>query len=468
MAALLGLSNELLFKIIDQIHPNDLPKFSLICKDIYRVAKDAVETHLDRVDTYENLVLHGCHRHQANAHPLPLIKEMCMDWRIGEYVKTLTVECCGPPRDPARFPEEEDIEDTQKYTLEKKEDNLVNRSIMPAILDYVKEKADEWCIPPPNCFEIESLCKEGEEGDRSAMIALLLLLFLPNLEAIRFSQFTWGALYLKRTIISMSERDPQQGLRARKPFSNLKQVDIRGSRRSSRGKDFNVFIWFAALPSMRTLRGDVIGDHRQPFERCTIPPHTSNVTEISISNSAIHPVNLEQLLLRINSLERFTYGHNESMAGGQGLKVYTILNMLFDHAKHSLKFLALYGERCAFDWAAYRAHFHGFGALEELRLNTWLFVSFRVASDRLRIREDVQPLVYALPLSIERITFFAVDDFSHVTALFFDFTEKKPSRLPRLNNIKIEGYCSEANDEDWAQLREMCRKLGVTLEIHGG
>ena len=468
MPKLLDLPNELLCKIFDHLYPDDIPNFALTRKDIYLVVKDAVKLHLDREDTYEDIVLHGCHRHEDNAHPLHSIKEMCIDWRVGEYVKTLTIECCGPCLDPARFPGEESAEDTLRYKSEKKRDKRLNRQIMPAIRHYIEEKAMEWCLPPPSCFEVESLCDEAERGERSAMVALLLLFFLPNLEAICLSQYTWSALHLRQTILSMSKRDPQQSSRARKPFMSLKQVELCGSRENSIGEDVDVLIWFTALPSMQKLYGDYVEGHWQLVEEWTILPHSSNVTEIRLSNSAIQSEHLEQLFLGIRSLERFTYHHNEQLAEGMEFKAHTILAALLRHAGHSLTFLAMFGNCDTFE-----EEDDGlidlllFQVLKELRLNMGIYqeaLPWNVAPDGSRSREDFQPLVHALPRSIEIVSLCGVTEFRHVAALFVEFAEQKDLRLPNLNKIRFRGRFVKGYDEDWAQLREMCEGLGVMLE----
>ena len=468
MPTILDLPNELLLKILDHIFPDDIPNFALTCKDVYEVAEDAVKLHLAREDTYEEVVLHGCHRHGDNAHPLPLIQEMCMDWRIGEYVKTLTIDCCGPWLDPARFHGKDHVEDIRRYKNEKKADNNLNQEVMPAIRGYIEEKANEWCLPPPNCFGVRSLCDEAERGERSAMVSLLLLFFLPNLEAICLSRYTWSISHLRDTILSMSKRDPQQSSRARKPFSSLKEVDLRGSRQDLVGEDADVLTWFTALPSMEKLYGDYVVGHWQPVEERTILPHTSNVTEIRLSNSAVQSEHLEQLFLGIRSLERFTYHHNEQMAEGMEFKAHKILAALLRHAKHSLRFLAMFGDSGTFEEADEGSmDLQGFQALKEVRLNIGTYyeaLRFDVAPDGRRRFDDFQPLIYALPRSIEVVSLCGIKIFRHVRALFVGFAEKKDVRLPRLNKVRFRGNYVHGHDEEWAQLRELCEGLGVTME----
>ena len=339
---------------------------------------------------------------------------------------------------------------------------------MPAIRGCIEEKAIEWCLPPPNCFGVKILCDEAERGERSAMVALLLLFFLPNLEAICLSQYTWSALHLRDTILSMSKRDPQQSSRARKPFMSLKEIDLRGSHHDLIGEDADVFIWFTALPSVQKLYGDYVGGHWQPEEEWTIPPHTSNVTEIRLSNSAIESDHLERLFLGIRSLERFTYHHNEQMAEGMEFKAHTILAALYRHAKHSLNFLAMFGNCGTFEEEDDGLlDLQGFQVLKELRLNIGTYyetLPYRIAPDGRRPREDFQPFVYALPRSIETISLCGIKEFRHVAALFVDFAEKKDLRLPNLDKVRFRGRDTKGHDRDWAELREMCEGLGVTLE----
>ena len=108
-----------------------------------------------------------------------------------------------------------------------------------------------------------------------------------------------------------------------------------------------------------------------------------------------------------------------------------------------------------------------FQVLKELRLNIGIYyeaLPYRVAPDGRRNWEDYQPLVCALPRSIEIVSPCEVKEFDHVAALFVDFAEKKDIRLPNLKKVRFRGSYSEGNHGDWAQLKKMYEGLGVTLE----
>lgn len=253
MPALLDLSNELLLKIIDQIHPDDIPNFSLTCKDIHHVAKDAVKVHLDREETYKDVVLDGCPRHEDYDHPLEFIKEMCMDWRIGEYVKNLRIECCSPPvigRD--NIPEEEYEEDLRKYEKELREDNVMSQTTMQVIQPYVEEKAVERKFTYPTRIDMELLCSEAASGKRMEMIALLLL-FIPNLKSLELIKCSPFTTHLKEMIFTISEEQWSFGVR--KLLTNLESVMLEGDSDNRIAPALEPLLWFAAIPSVRTLHG---------------------------------------------------------------------------------------------------------------------------------------------------------------------------------------------------------------------
>ncbi len=210
MPRLLDLANEILYQIIDQIHLDDIVNFSLCCKDIHELAKDAVALHVRRKKVLKSVTLHGCHRHRPNSHPMRLIRDICMDWRVGEYTKCLMIQCCHNP--DSISPEGSDAEehyeeDAKLYDTKKKEDDVVVQSVMQKFQDQIEEKAVGSGIPKLspwhkgkkniedtedlNRFNVEDVCDHVNKGMRHAMFALLLL-FIPNLETLHLAQFTWA------------------------------------------------------------------------------------------------------------------------------------------------------------------------------------------------------------------------------------------------------------------------------------
>ena len=478
MPPLLDLSNELLYKIIDHIHPDDIINFSVTCKDVYRVARDDVSLHMRRTGYYKALLLDGCHRHENDDHPVDILEELCMDWRRGEYVKALVFKCCQPPPNPDLFSEDEDVEDTRKYQVKKTEDMVMTKDIIQDIWDDIFDKFDEWEFTYPTMFDVGVLCYEAEKGQRSALLVLLLL-FIPNLEAIRLQEFTQATRWVENAIFALTGENLQRSLEARKPLMNLHIVELWGFRGDDEIRPDNAefFMWFAALPSMRTLYGRFLNSYPEPIERWRLPLRSSNVTAIHLIDSAIGIEFLEQLLAGMKSLKIFDYEHNPGIVGGLGIDSHRIFASLHEHAKDSLEFLSLFGacffleDQCGEDTVG--RCLRGFDVLKELHLSRPTYLEIRPwhgTGDKWLRREDFQPLVYALPHSIEKVCLDNMRTFHQVAALFVDFVEQKDLRLPRLRHIYIDREKEIQDDESvqagqggWRELKEICEKVGVLL-----
>lgn len=94
MPAILGLANETLLQIVDNVHPDDIVNLSRSCQVLKRLAQDTLAQHLARRKKYTKITLYGCHRHQDDPHPINLIAEICKDPKIAYYPRSLNIECC--------------------------------------------------------------------------------------------------------------------------------------------------------------------------------------------------------------------------------------------------------------------------------------------------------------------------------------------------------------------------------------
>lgn len=75
MFDLLGLPNEILYRIIECLDLGDLEHFFISCPLLECLAKIALRKHHTRKRKYT--ILHGCHNHEENQHPLDLLREIC-------------------------------------------------------------------------------------------------------------------------------------------------------------------------------------------------------------------------------------------------------------------------------------------------------------------------------------------------------------------------------------------------------
>lgn len=476
MPSLPEFPNEILYKIIDHIHPDDIINFSLSLKHFHAVSKDAVSLHMHRKKTLPQVAVHGCHRHLENAHPLRLIRDICMDWRIGEYVKWLRYDCCHRPIDPhmiaAGAEGEIDYEDVEKYKGVKGEDDSFIGTTMDVIQGYIEKKAAESGFSSPTSFDVQLLCSEVRKGERGAMLAILLL-FVPNLERLCLDEFTWVSYHLADTIVAICEQNPRQDPQARKPLMKLFEVCFLGAREGWMGENFQLFIPFAALPSMRKITGDFVQAFHGEFYEWTGAPHTSNITELDLDHSAIQPEYLTNLLVGIKSLKYFTYQHDAQLVQGHGMEGQLIIDTLLEHASHSLEFLCLTGrykvsrtgegnkDRSLRDFKVLKEVFLPGAAY--LTLGPWRGPK----PDGGFHREDIQ-LLYLLPPSIEEIYLdYSIRGLGHSSGFLDHFPEEKDRRLPNLKLVAISDHesPSQSEEESAKACVEMCEKLGVTLKL---
>ena len=467
MPSLLELSNEILYEIIERIHPDDIISFSLSRLHLHRLAEKAVALHLQRKRIYENVLLHGCHRHEDNAHPLKLMQEMYMDWRVGEYIKCLTFECCHHPNGVDDAHEEEDANDIKTFEVEKRVDDTICQTTMQAIQGYIKEKVVQLGFIPqttyPYGFNVRKACQDAETGTREAMLALLFF-FVPNLEDICLARSTRSTWHVQEAIRSISSQKLQQNPRAQKVLKNLSQVRFLGYDNDEdlysdeRGEDVEVFMSFAALPSMRTMLGDFVAGTDEPADVWPFAPHTSNVTEIILRNSAVEAGYLKELLAGIKSLKRFTYDHNNSLTDAGAMETLGIIEALHDHAKHSLEYLALTG---TWDPHGGRSEIQPcsgllreFETLKEFVLHSSVYIQYAVM---------IGNLVDLLPPSVETVQLLGADVPQNLIGRLKDFFEQKQQRLPRLKKLVL-GRSHRHGPAVWERrLRERLEEIGVEL-----
>lgn len=488
MSLLLGLSNELLYRIIDQIHPGDIINFSLSRKEIYLLAKDAVSLHLQRKRLYKEVTIHGCLRHEHNRHPLELLRDICMDWRIGEYPKFLTVQCCYRPFYPDNSDEEMEEIDDKLYEVEKREDEIICQQNIQAFQDSIEDKATasgfqdldyigrEYSYDGEahiKSFNLADCCIEALEGNRDAMLALLLF-FLPNLKTLCLAQSSWDARYVESAVHWISSQSRQRNPRARKLLTNLSHVRLQGSSKdnSSEAREcFEALIPFAALPSMRKLSGYWVESSRLMDTKSMFPYHTSNVTEINLNCSAISVEHLTNLLIGIKALRRFCYDYADIYDGDrEGMEVHKIVAALLEHAKHSLEYLALIGS-CDHDReedVVDNQGLQGFEVLSKIYLYDevyhWLLPNPALSPGDGFDRTKYRPLVNVLPSSIEAVSIRGLSIFNFASDVLAYLGKEKDLRLPKLTSITFVGSIPEDREmaEQW---RGMCERKGITLTL---
>ena len=474
MPLLNELTNEILYQIIDQIEPADLCKFSQSCSRFHQLTEEALALHKDRKRRYGcNLVL-GCRGHKDGLDPLQLMYDIYMDWRVEYYVRHLNVQWCSHPRDTGLIPDcmlemDLDEEGVRSYRAEKKSNDDFNERFMELLQGHIEETYKKLGFPYTTRFPVDKVCSDTKTGDRSAMVALLLW-FIPHLEVLYLSQRAPDSLYLYDAIKTMTEQGHTKS-GACKPLTKLIKLQILGSEGGATDEQFDNFAPFMALPSMKYLHGNFVrGRIGRPAMWAHLPLHASNVTIISFKNSAIKVECFRLMLQAIKSLKEFSY----DCTVRNHLEAHQIIKALHEHAKHSLEYLWLRGSVNHFmDDVIPSESIRGFEVLKRCRIPTEVYPLFRprpwMSPDGKPILESVQPLVYALPPSIEELNLCyngSYPELGLASGFLHHFAEEKEQRLPLLKVFRIqEHWMRRPRDEHSVMLAtEMCAKVGVTLK----
>ena len=480
MNSLLEFTNELLYKIVDHVHPDDILNFALSCRHLYRLAGEALSLHVER-KPYQNFVLDGCHRHTHNLHPLEFMETLCTDWRIGEYVKTLRVECC---RHPVEGSNGDDVE--RDYTIYEdavENDQHLCAAVMLRIESFIHERIFDLGISTsdrhdmavkslhrdsnrkPNFCDVQYLCDSAKSGDRGAIVALLLF-FLPNLKALDLTKFSWyTAPSLDRVLLSMAE--PNR--RTRKPLMDLSKVHFEGAEEHTKGENFEALISFATLPSMRRISANFMEGRVDQMINWKFPAHSSNVTEILLQHGQVKADFLRQLLIGVKQLKRFWYEHHDhdaSEPSGRMMETQDIIGTLLEHASHSLEYLSLTGRPV--NVHSCKISLRDFKVLKEVVLESQIYVQEfgpihpELSSDSL---QDLVHLVDVLPPSTESIKLVGCFVLDHAPSLLPDLLEQKETLLPNLKDLKIWSFVRRPEAKSMERLWQRCEKVGVAFHF---
>ena len=477
MPLLNELSNEILYQIIDQIDPADIYAFSRCCSHFRQLTKEARALHEDRKEKYEYIEVHDCSRHLNSNNPLQLMYDIFMDWKVGYHVRYLDWHYCNHMGDGALLPSilverVFDEEDIRIYKAGRSTRDVLNERFIGLLQGYFVEKYTESGFSRSTRFPINEVCSEARKGDRGAMIGLLLWL-IPRLEVLYLSQPEGpSSRYLYGAIMAMIEQGHTKS-RVCSPLTKLAQVQIRGPRFDPIDEHFDDFAPFMALPSMKDLIGTCVqGLIEHPVKWAHLPLHASDVTVISLKNSVVRVECFRLMLKAIKSLKEFSYDCLE----GYEMEVHKIIAALHEHAKHSLELLWLRGfvHLHAMDEGRPHRSLQGFKVLRKCRIPSAAYRGLwpwrRITPDGGLYLEDVQPLVYILPPSIEEVNLCyqrTVPGLGHSSGFLDHLVEVKEQRLPLLKSIRIHDHFSRFQKHQYsAKLATgTCAKVGVTLKI---
>ncbi|CAF9905735.1 hypothetical protein IMSHALPRED_003953 [Imshaugia aleurites] len=474
MPSLLDFSNETLYHIIEKISPSDILNFALCCSDLHRLAQKTLEMHGSWKQAYTSVVLRGCHRHPKRSHPLQLIRDICMDWRVGEFPKVLKVECCD--KYEYNDGESDNEEQHEESRIWRGEDSRTVTKLMAGIDGDIKDMALAPGFLPSS--EVDDLCSLIRSGHKDAMIGLLLLL-LPNLESICFEGYSWKADELSKIVAAIASPD-LRGRPGSKLLTKLSQIEVDTFSSFRGGENLALLTQFAALPSMRTLVGSHVKAFHNDPEIWRFGSRTSNVTEIIFQNiSRVTVALLRRILSGINALKRFTYDHFVGSHADSPMKAHRIIGALLEHAKDSLEYLALTGDSNTHDVEednhSNNGSLQGFTVLKDVVLPSEIYVDrapyeceFPPDADMYgrRPQDAVRDIVDILPPSIETVKLDGGYQLRYIGKQLANLPDEMDLRFPELNKITILTKSYYGVSRVWTEcLTKAYDRKGMKLEV---
>ena len=515
MPQFLDLPNEILLQIIAPTNVEDMGSFSSCSKRIHSLFGDVLKLHKARKIKYSKTVL-GLRQTQIKSpHAVLLLRDVLENPDIAHYPTKLVIGDCvntlddWPDWSPTRHQEEmSEINDAIAQC----------RDLLSAKVDacpYIGT-IDDSCS---RAFYTQRWMEELCEGNERTAVAFLVTLF-PNLKSITISDARFYPRRVLEVVsnIAAAQQDLPQGFH---PLRKLNKACLKRSSQDSQA-DFDFLDVFADLKSVRLLAGNMVHawgnewdngdeddsydedanesedanddglekrDHNEDCDNTEDSDHTEDrynkkliklgggTTSLRCRDSAIDAWSFNLVLKRTEALRDFEYSFNldSSSDGAPKWQPAAILRGLLLNAGHSLVSLKLTGMKGSWDVCGVQnerstkspRHFQ---VLKQLHVQDGIFVEGKGVPHPpqstikpwwsiKKVFWKTRKMVDILPASLEKLTLFpSFDDGDQITSAFEKFPEMKEHRLPRLNDITLEGGLQL--DES---VKLACKKAGTSV-----
>lgn len=412
-------------------------QLSHVVEQINTLAQDNLTLHQQRIKKYEHVRLWGCFRHPEQPHPILLLRDICNDWRVAYYARSLAIECCG--RDPIE-PDPDPMDPMFAQAALIARDFRAVKSVLPGITIPVRKMlsmAFRW-----NEAKINKVFREAGYGAWGVWGAIpgLLTVSLPAIRSISLKRYVWRDQFWTDSMKSIAD---QQSFFSRTPKPNFLmdvselnlEDDIEGP---SAGMSCSV-IPFVSLPSMRVIRGASVEswsfDDYHFCDNHGLPPLP--VTEIDLQRTSLPAHYLEYVLRYSRVLKRFRYDRGPEYLRS-GAEPGEISKTLLECARHSLESLVLTGGTASRSPGDENIDglLRGFKVLKEIHLPSNAFLTYTSRGKCLsKPTEDIPRLVDVLPASIETVRLDGEMTWEDITALLIGMPENRIKGLPKLKEI---------------------------------
>ncbi len=314
--------------------------------------------------------------------------------------------------------------------------------------------------------EVAYWLEDLEIGDECIIISLMMML-LPNLHSLDLFRTGTEEVRLYNTIRRIANPQGTDSL------SRLTEVRLWHGYKVGGPNGCDWVHIFSALPSVKSIEAQCIGHDRYPtplddcwccgkehdFDcyRFTLPPKSSAVTNLTLSDCDIDTESLSGFLERFRALKHFDY--HSVFTSVKLSEPLEIVNALIAHAKHSLQSLCL---RYSGQHTTCTINLADFQVLNELDIKSDLMLPYKEAPES-------SQLAYLLPRSIEKIHLrrLHTDVANSVEDNVLLMTIHKAERLPNLKELTVELIPSDnaPNPDKISNMKQNCEDVGVMLNV---
>lgn len=476
MDTLLSLPNELLDRIINDVHIDDIEAFSSCCKEVKLLAAVRHGKHLARKFNFPTIAIepmNGPEDHSSEDSddtrvqliPTSLLRDFLMDEENTLYPRSMFIGNVITIRD-----DEEEMRSALVTTYLQQHRGLEDK-IVAKVMQIQKT-----LYPEKPALEAQDWIDLITKGNSDATASLLVTLF-PNVKTLSMlHRHTDPERLLVRTLERLTSAAAKDGPRALDAFRELSEVNIRAV--SYRGDaDGKLIAVFMILPSMRVIKGYRL---RWSADDWSSEPVTSSVKEISLECSQIHSNPFISCLKRIETLQRFTYDLLCTRGSTILWEPRLIVKALRKYAWRTLVHLELTGEARSLsadpaDGEPFIGTLRSFQVLESIRLMSMMLFKpidgedIDESEDIIRNTSEnfvgptslVEPrrLVDFLPSSARKLQLVGGLSNKEARDMFADLPELKRERLPNLFDIVLED-----SDPLEQETKGLCKNAGIRLK----
>lgn len=486
MHTLLGLPNEILDHIVNDLHIDDIEAFASSCKRIKLLAACRLKRHLVKKYQFPSIAI------ELEPTGVDEFSDHSFDDREMDHIPTHLLPDFLMDDENTLYPRSMSIGNTSTILDDNEELRELRRALVTTYIeDYhgLENKIVAKVLQIQNSLFAETPAIEAQywidrikNGDPDATAALLVALF-PNVKTL--SMCNRRALeaesLLVRTLEKLTSAAAKIGPRALDAFTELSEIEfdnphLRHLQRPG-GPYEKLIAMFMILPTMRVIKGRRV--HLLAFN-WPYGSVASSVKEISMLSSHTEAASLANCLRHIESLERLTYDMVPPNQYTMRSEPRLIVKALRKYARRTLVHLELTGgvsdiSSDPTDGEPFIGTLRSFQVLQSIRLTTTMLfkpvngaevdesedIALSTPEDSVHPTALVEPrrLVDFLPSSARIVELVGGLSNEEARDMFEDLPKLKSERLPNLVEIVLED-CEPLEQET----KDLCKHAGIRLK----